>query len=364
MKINKLKMIISTVIIFLPTVFGLIFSKQLSQTIAIHWGLDGNPDQYASTLWVVVLFPALIAILQWICVFITNKTNQNIKQSKKVLELIYWICPAISIFSSGVIYSAGLGLKPDMLFLMCCFFGILFIIIGNYMPKCLQNSTVGIKIKWTLANEENWNATHRFTGRVWFFSGIVLFLIAFLQGNIRYYCITTVMIVAIMSPLVYSYIYYRKQLSGGALTKDDFKYQCSSKRAAIVGTIVTVIILATVLFIMFTGNVKIGFYDDKLEIDATYWEDTFLNFSDISDVEYINSIEKAERLNGFASGRLMLGWFNSQELENHTRYMYISCKSCVLITTKEGKKLVINRPDESQTWALYEDLLLRLDHLK
>ena len=39
--------------------------------------------------------------------------------------------------------------------------GALLIIIGNYLPKCRQNYTIGIKIPWTLADEDNWNRTHR-----------------------------------------------------------------------------------------------------------------------------------------------------------------------------------------------------------
>ena len=51
--------------------------------------------------------------------------------------------------------------------------GLVFIIIGNYLPKCKQNYTVGIKLPWTLNSEENWNKTHRLAGYVFMLCGIM-----------------------------------------------------------------------------------------------------------------------------------------------------------------------------------------------
>ena len=44
--------------------------------------------------------------------------------------------------------------------------GILFVILGNYMPKLQQNFTVGIRVPWTLNSTENWNRTHRLGGKM------------------------------------------------------------------------------------------------------------------------------------------------------------------------------------------------------
>lgn len=42
--------------------------------------------------------------------------------------------------------------------------GIVLIVVGNYLPKCRQNYMIGIKLPWTLDNEENWDYTHRMAG--------------------------------------------------------------------------------------------------------------------------------------------------------------------------------------------------------
>lgn len=59
--------------------------------------------------------------------------------------------------------------EAEDLFIALIYYGtsLLFIVIGNYLPKIKQNNTIGIRIVWTLQDEENLNATHSFSGRIW-----------------------------------------------------------------------------------------------------------------------------------------------------------------------------------------------------
>lgn len=68
--------------------------------------------------------------------------------------------------------------ETEDLFIALIYYGtsLLFIVIGNYLPKIKQNNTIGIRIVWTLQDEENWNATHSFSGRIWRTSGILCML--------------------------------------------------------------------------------------------------------------------------------------------------------------------------------------------
>ena len=86
---------------------------------------------------------------------------------------------------------------------------VLFIIIGNYMPKCKQNFTIGIKIPTTLNSEENWNATHRVAGVVWVICGILLLPLVFLPERFLPFTLIAV-IPAILIPTIYSIVYDKK----------------------------------------------------------------------------------------------------------------------------------------------------------
>ena len=85
--------------------------------------------------------------------------------------------------------------------------GLLLTVVGNYMPKCKQNYTIGIKIPWTLNSEENWNKTHRFAGWIWTFGGLAIMLTGFVGGV---WFFLPVVLVMVFAPMIYSYILHRK----------------------------------------------------------------------------------------------------------------------------------------------------------
>ena len=73
--------------------------------------------------------------------------------------------------------------------------GITYIIIGNYLPKTRQNYTIGFKLPWTYANEENWNKTNRLSGVINIVIGILIIINAAMGlFNIFYSLLVAVLI--------------------------------------------------------------------------------------------------------------------------------------------------------------------------
>lgn len=54
---------------------------------------------------------------------------------------------------------------------------IMFVIMGNVMPKLRKNSVLGLRTKWSMLNEETWKKSQRFGGITCMFAGVVLFII-------------------------------------------------------------------------------------------------------------------------------------------------------------------------------------------
>ena len=90
--------------------------------------------------------------------------------------------------------------------------GMLFIILGNYMPQIRPNYTYGIRLPWTLADENNWRATHRIGGYCYIVSGIFFIIISFAPPSFVSLCILLALI-CIFLPMVYSYIYFKREIS-------------------------------------------------------------------------------------------------------------------------------------------------------
>ena len=89
-----------------------------------------------------------------------------------------WMIPVITLLYNGIARLVNTGADMENLFMAFMYYGtgLLFMVIGNYLPKVKQNNTIGIRVIWTLQDEENWNATHSFSGRIWRTSGILCML--------------------------------------------------------------------------------------------------------------------------------------------------------------------------------------------
>ena len=95
---------------------------------------------------------------------------------------------------------------------MAVFFiiGVMFIGLGNYMPKLKQNYTIGIKVPWTLNSEENWNMTHRMAGKVYVVAGVISIIIALLN-NVLSDEVTIIIFMAVtgIGSVAYSFWLYK-----------------------------------------------------------------------------------------------------------------------------------------------------------
>lgn len=207
---TRLSIILSSIIIVLPIFFGLAFWNKLPDPMPTHWGMDGTVDGWSSRPFAVFFLPLLILLLHLLCCLGTRKDFKNKNQNKKLLNLVVWITPSISILGNGIMYGVALGKEIDLPFIMSLFLGLVFVVVGNYLPKCQQNRTIGIRIKWTLENEANWNATHRFTGKVWVAGGILLIGSAFLPSTITSWITLPMIILPALLPVAYSYWFHKR----------------------------------------------------------------------------------------------------------------------------------------------------------
>ena len=215
-KKNKWQLMISSIIILLPIVAGLLIWNYLPEQIATHWGIDGEPDRWSSKSFAIFGLPLILLAVHWTCVFFTSHDPKNKDQNSKVFNMVLWILPVISLVVCGLTYAVALGNDINIGMAVRILLGILFVIIGNYMPKCRQNHTIGIKVPWTLHDEENWNKTHRFAGRFWVFGGLLLLATIFVPLDNFVYVLLPLILLMAFAPMIYSYVYYRKQLKAGA----------------------------------------------------------------------------------------------------------------------------------------------------
>ncbi len=205
---NKYKIIFTTFVTLLPVLIGIECWNRLPDRMALHFGVDGTPNGWGPKAFVVFGLPAIMAILHLLCIFIVSVDPKNKNITKRVFSVVLWIVPVVSLFITTMIYAHALGVTLDINVWTSALLGVMFIIFGNFLPKCRQNYTVGIKLPWTLADEENWDRTHRLAGGLWAICGIAFFLNV--VANSSAYLIVVIAI-AVVVPIIYSLTLYLKK---------------------------------------------------------------------------------------------------------------------------------------------------------
>ena len=198
---------ITSLIILLPMAVGLLLWNQLPESIPSHWNAAGEIDGWSSKALTVFGLPLLMLGLQWLCLLGTAADPKKENHPEKILQLVFWIIPVISVVLFIVTYAVALGKEVRVEVVMPVLVGLVLTITGNYLPKCKQNYTIGIKIPWTLDSEENWNRTHRFAGRLWVVCGLIIMLTGFVGG---FWVFLPLVLVMVLVPLLYSYLLHRK----------------------------------------------------------------------------------------------------------------------------------------------------------
>ena len=208
----KNTMIISSLIILIPIIAGVLLWNKLPDVIPTHWGVNNEPNGYSSKAFAVFGLPLILLTFQWICLLGTSADPKRNNINDKMMNIVLWIIPVIAVLGSALCYTYALGINVNVGMIIMIFISIVFIITGNYMPKCKQTYTMGIKIPWTLNDEENWNKTHRMAGGLWVICGLIMLVTSPIADKI-YMLPLVVMLVMVFVPVIYSYLLYRKKTS-------------------------------------------------------------------------------------------------------------------------------------------------------
>ena len=341
---NKKALILSSLLILLPIPVGFLLRDQFPA---------GYVDGLGYTLWV----PSVSLLAgQWLCIALTAMDPGNKKRNRKPLTVVLWIMPLMSNLTCGMLYALMLGVEFSPTSWMTAAFGLMFAVIGNYMPKTKMNSTMGIKVPWTYSSEENWNATHRFAGRVWVIGGLLmLFGIALPEG-----AAVALMFVAIVAlcvlPLCYSWRFYKRERAEGKVEKAG--YSAVDKKILKGSMVFLAVLLIFVAAVMFTGDLEYEFGQDSLTVKADWYADLIVSYDRMDSVAYHEGHIPGMRVGGFGSMRLLMGFFQNEELGTYTRYTYYRPEACVILET-DGRTVVLSGENMEQTRNLFRELKSR-----
>ena len=350
---NIWKLVVSSIVILLPAFVGALLWNSLPAEMATHWGFSGSANGWSGRGFAVFAMPLFLLAGHWICIAVTALDPKSKNQTRKAMGLIFWIFPFVSLLAGAMIYANAFGMDAGRDAILPVALGLMFLVIGNLLPKCKRNYTMGIKVKWALESDANWNATHRFGGKVWMIGGLLIMLCGCLPKTVIHYVSFAAIIILAVIPVIYSYAYHRKH--GEAGTADAHPLSSTYKR---IRAIVLVVILLGCAVLLFTGEIRVRYDDASFTIDATYYRGLTVDYADIENIEYRDQNTAGARTGGFGSLRLQMGTYNNEEYGYYTRYTYTMCRACVVLTV-DGKTLVVNGNGADATGKIYNELLTR-----
>lgn len=207
MKEHARKLILTSILTVFPMFVGLILWDKMPDTVVTHWGKDNVANGWSSKPFAVLGLPLLLLAVHIFTLTVTLNDPKKQNIGNKMLAFVFWLIPALSWVCCLMTYASAAGLELNIALTANMLMGIVFIVMGNYMPKSKQSYTVGIKLPWTLDSEENWSRTSRLAGKLWIAAGLIFIVNAFVgTASIVYIIIPALVII----PAGYSFILFKK----------------------------------------------------------------------------------------------------------------------------------------------------------
>lgn len=196
--------------ISLPMAFAWYVYPTLPDSIPTHFNMKGEADHWGDRS-SIFLGPGIMAAASLFVFFIlTNIKKIDPKKYNLKDESIYHTFALItvaflSLISMIIVYvSTNNAISIGKLLLPAL--GLFFSVMGWMMPKIGQNYFAGIRLPWTLENEDNWNETHKVAGKIWGIGGLLQAIGTLVVPDVYgFYIFICCIIIMVAVPIIFSY---------------------------------------------------------------------------------------------------------------------------------------------------------------
>ncbi|HYJ30493.1 MAG TPA: SdpI family protein [Allosphingosinicella sp.] len=184
-----------------------------------HWGMDGQPDQYAPK-WVALLLPAgMTGAVSLLFHFLPalEPRREGLERSR---GLYLWGWASLLLMGAAIEFamiSTALSWDVRVNGVIIGATGAMLVMIGNQLGKSRSMYLIGIRTPWTLASEEVWVKTHRLAGKLMVGGGFALMVAALVPIPPGMLAPVIVAVIALSAgvPIVYSFLLWRREKEAG-----------------------------------------------------------------------------------------------------------------------------------------------------
>lgn len=200
------------VMALLPVVLVAIFYASLPERIPMHWDLKGGVRYDEKwQLWIVAALSPAFAVLFRVLPKIDPKKTNYTKFAVPYRVFQWFMTVFLAVMVGVVLLESFHPGTVDVGVTVTLLLALLFIGLGNMMPKFRRNFFCGIKTPWTLSSDSVWMRTHRLGGRLLFAAGVLLLPSVLLPATLRFVVMMLLLAIATLIPTIMSYFWYHKE---------------------------------------------------------------------------------------------------------------------------------------------------------
>jgi uncharacterized membrane protein len=198
-------------------ILAIAFGPSLPEWVPSHYDLQGNVDQHmqrTSFLLMVVGLSVGLYLLMTFLPFI-DPFRKRIAPRYGVLMLLRDIVLGfmLALFLLTFLSTRGGAVPLNMLGVAL---GVLFALIGNYLPKTPRNWFFGIRTPWTMASDTVWLRSHLVGGWMFVVTGLCTVVLSLLGVGLQYVLLPGLAVTVMISGFVYPLFLHRRLQKGSS----------------------------------------------------------------------------------------------------------------------------------------------------
>jgi uncharacterized membrane protein len=206
-------------IILAPIIYLWWMWDTMPASMPMHYDLSGKVDRMGSKQEFLLAILILSGVNLGTYLLISNihkidpkrvKAEQSATFNKLAIGVSLFLTALnIIIILSGISNGEGVAQKAILPLV-----GLLLAFIGNYMNNIKPNYFAGIRVPWTMNDEDNWKQTHRIASHVWVAGGLTIFVASLIAKPAVMEVLMLVLVgIMVIIPVGYSYLLFKRTKS-------------------------------------------------------------------------------------------------------------------------------------------------------
>ncbi len=208
----------------IPIIITAVILQFLPDELPMHYNWEGEVDRWGYKT-ENLIFPVIIlaVTLFWQLLILyyekkvktagSEKEAAEAANNSKLLCIVgiseaamFGIMHFFSIYGACKVVDSGLNhMAVDISKIVCILLGIIFIVLGNFMPKSKKNATFGVRVVWSMYNDNTWRKSNRFGAVALIVAGLLTIVTtAFADGTVSTVLMLVYLILATVITVVFS----------------------------------------------------------------------------------------------------------------------------------------------------------------